>query len=63
MPPTGVIALSISAAVVPGAKFCAITTNGPARPRIVMPLLNVDVFVIAFGAVGIAPLEEVCWLC
>lgn len=35
-PPTGVMALSISAAVVPGAKFCAMTLKGPARPRIVM---------------------------
>lgn len=40
MLPMGVIALSISAAVVPGAKFCAMTTKGPARPRIVNPLLN-----------------------
>jgi hypothetical protein len=32
-PPTGVIALSTSAAVVPRAKFCAMTQNGPARPR------------------------------
>lgn len=39
-PPTGVMAFSMSAAVVPGAKFCAMTTNGPARPRIVIPLLN-----------------------
>ena len=39
-PPTGVIAFSISAAVVPGAKFCAMTTNGPASPRIVIPLLK-----------------------
>jgi len=40
MPPIGVIALSISAAVVPGAKFCAITAKGPARPLMVMPLLK-----------------------
>ena len=33
-PPTGVIALSISAAVVPKAKFLAITAYGPASPRI-----------------------------
>lgn len=33
-PPTGVMTLSISAAVVPGAKFCIITENGPARPLI-----------------------------
>lgn len=33
-PPTGVITLSISAAVVPGAKFCISTENGPASPRI-----------------------------
>lgn len=38
-PPTGVTALSMSAAVVPGAKFCAITTGGPARPRMVRPPL------------------------
>lgn len=37
-PPTGSIALSMSAAVVPGAKFCANTTYGPASPRIEMPL-------------------------
>lgn len=36
-PPTGVMALSTSAAVVPGAKFCPMTANGPASPRIVMP--------------------------
>lgn len=34
-PPTGVMALSMSAAVVPGAKFCAMTLKGPASPRIV----------------------------
>lgn len=39
-PPYGVMALSISAAVVPGAKFCAITTNGPANPRMLIPGLN-----------------------
>ena len=33
-PPTGVITLSISAAVVPGAKFCIRTENGPAKPLI-----------------------------
>lgn len=38
-PPMGVMAFSISAAVVPGAKFCAITAKGPARPLIVNPLL------------------------
>jgi len=32
-PPTGVVALSISAAVVPGAKFLAMTMYGPAIPR------------------------------
>ena len=32
-PPTGVITLSMSAAVVPGAKFCISTENGPASPR------------------------------
>lgn len=37
-PPTGVMALSTSAGVVPGAKFCPSTANGPARPRIVRPL-------------------------
>lgn len=37
-PPTGVMALSMSAAVVPGAKFCAMTVNGPARPRMVIPM-------------------------
>lgn len=37
-PPMGVIALSISAAVVPGAKFCARIVKGPARPRIVIPM-------------------------
>jgi hypothetical protein len=45
-PLCGVMALSMSAAVVPGAKFCAITTYGPASPRIDIPLLR--------GAVGIA---------
>jgi hypothetical protein len=58
-PPTGVIALSMSAAVVPGAKFCASTTNGPARPRIVKPFsgtvgATVAFLVIALGPVGIA---------
>ena len=32
-PPIGVIALSTSAAVVPFAKFCAMTQKGPAMPR------------------------------
>lgn len=36
-PPIGAMALSMSAAVVPGAKFCAITTKGPASPRMVIP--------------------------
>lgn len=36
-PPIGVMALSTSAAVVPGAKFCAMTVKGPASPRIDMP--------------------------
>ena len=36
-PPTGVMALSISAAVVPYAKFLAMTAYGPASPRIDMP--------------------------
>lgn len=59
MPPTGVMALSMSAAVVPGAKFCAITTNGPASPLMVMPLLNaLAPAIIAFGAVGVAPLAN-----
>ena len=40
IPPMGVIALSMSAAVVPGAKFCAMITKGPARPRIVRPRSN-----------------------
>lgn len=40
-PPTGVIALSISAAVVPGAKFCAMMAKGPASPLIVMPASRV----------------------
>lgn len=33
-PPTGVMTLSISADVVPGAKFCISTEKGPASPRI-----------------------------
>jgi hypothetical protein len=33
-PPIGVIALSISSAVVPGAKFFAMTIYGPASPLI-----------------------------
>lgn len=37
-PPTGIIADSISAAVVPGAKLLPTTTHGPAKPRILMPL-------------------------
>ena len=37
-PPTGVMALSISSAVVPGAKFFAKTMYGPARPLIDIPL-------------------------
>lgn len=37
-PPIGAMALSISAAVVPGAKFSAITTAGPAIPRMEMPV-------------------------
>lgn len=36
-PPIGTIALSISAAVVPGAKFSAMTVYGPASPRMDMP--------------------------
>jgi hypothetical protein len=36
-PPIGVIALSISAVVVPGAKFLAMTTYGPASPLIEIP--------------------------
>jgi hypothetical protein len=38
LPPTGVIALSISAAVVPGAKFWAWMVAGPAIPRIDKPV-------------------------
>jgi hypothetical protein len=38
MPPTGVMALSISAADVPYAKFLAMTMYGPAIPRIDNPL-------------------------
>jgi len=49
-PPTGVIALSISAAVVPKAKFLAMTTYGPASPLIVKPALD-------FG-----PLTTLNWL-
>jgi hypothetical protein len=37
-PPIGAIALSISAADVPGAKFSALTMQGPAMPRIEIPL-------------------------
>jgi len=40
IPPTGVIALSISAAVVPWTKFFAITMYGPAIPRMVIPGLD-----------------------
>lgn len=40
-PPTGVMALSISAAVVPGAKFWPRRAYGPARPRMVRPLPDV----------------------
>lgn len=36
-PPVELSALSISAAVVPSAKFSATTTMGPARPRIMRP--------------------------
>jgi hypothetical protein len=37
-PPIGAMALSISAAVVPGAKFSAMTIAGPAMPRMEMPV-------------------------
>lgn len=47
-PPMGVIALSISAGVVPGAKFCAMTVNGPARPLIVMPIELLALFAFGF---------------
>ena len=36
-PPIGVMALSTSAAVVPGAKFWPMMVKGPASPRIDMP--------------------------
>lgn len=36
-PPTGVMALSISAAVVPRARFLIMTIDGPASPRIDIP--------------------------
>jgi len=42
-PPTGVIALSISAAVVPNAKFFAMTIYGPAIPRIDIPVVDLGV--------------------
>lgn len=42
-PPIGVIALSISAAVVPIAKFFAITVKGPASPRIEIPGFDVPI--------------------
>lgn len=51
-PPTGVTALSMSAAVVPGAKFWAMTTNGPASPRIERPCDG------AFGAFGTVTAPE-----
>lgn len=41
-PPTGVIALSMSAAVVPGARFFATTGYGPASPRIDIPAVDFD---------------------
>ena len=41
-PPTGVIALSISAVVVPGARFLAITKYGPARPRMDIPTADFE---------------------
>lgn len=41
-PPYGVIACSISSADVPGAKFSAITTHGPARPRIEKPVEGLE---------------------
>lgn len=51
-PPTGVITLSISAAVVPGAKFCIRTENGPARP-----LIEIS----GSGAFSTALLGFLCW--
>jgi hypothetical protein len=60
-PPTGVTALSMSAAVVPGAKFCAMTTKGPARPLMVMPLFHGLLLfrtVAAAGAAGARGAEE-----
>jgi hypothetical protein len=56
-PPIGVTALSMSAAVVPGAKFCAMTTKGPARPLMLMPglkLLRVIDTPLCAGARGAA---------
>jgi hypothetical protein len=49
-PPTGVIALSMSAAVVPTARFFAMTVYGPARPRMENP------------EVGFAALTMLNWL-
>lgn len=40
-PPTGAMTLSMSAAVVPGAKLLATTQYGPAAPRIVISLSTV----------------------
>ncbi len=54
IPPIGVMALSMSAAVVPGAKFCAMTTYGPAKPLMLMPLLNGVVVVVAAAAAPLA---------
>ena len=68
MPPTGVMALSMSAAVVPGAKFWAITTYGPASPRIWKPWFLLKLVAAGpVGAVGGAPLGEgvesfFCWV-
>lgn len=54
-PPTGVTTLSISAAVVPGAKFCAITTDGPASPLMEMPLADAAATAAAAGALAAPP--------
>ena len=53
-PPTGCIAASMSAAVVPGAKLLAITTYGPADDGFAMPRMLIE------GPVG--TLRMFAWL-
>ena len=59
-PPTGIIADSISADVVPGAKLLPTTVYGPASPRILIPMPASWTFLLVFTPLICLPV--VTWL-